>query len=98
MFQIKIKLGDSVSTGIISKGKSKGQPYSKTVGTVLKQDGSTLPDVTIMAFDKERASVEKLLVPGKEITVTAEWNGHKNLLILGPRRPRRRKPAAAAAA
>jgi hypothetical protein len=97
MFQIKIKLGETVSTGTISKGKSKGKPYSRTLGSVLKKDGSVLQGINIMAFDKERASVVKLLKPGREITVTAEWDGYKNLKILGPRRARR-KPAAAAAA
>lgn len=91
---VNITMG-SVSTGTVANGKSAGSKFTKSRSIAHFSNGDK--EVTVMAFGEQRDSVLSSLRKGRNITVSAVWEGRNLLKILGPARERA-APAEAEAA
>jgi len=67
-----------------TRQSNKAGEYTYGKVDLLKKDGSTRENVTIMAFGAQRQSVISFLEVGKTVEVTAVWDQGK-IKILGPR-------------
>ena len=73
--------------------ETKGK-YTYAKVDILKKDGTTRENVTMMAFGAQRESVAKMLRKGRKLTLSCVFDGGV-LKVLGPQRAPKAEQAAA---